>query len=45
MVTVESTKIKGMTDFIVIETTHSFMRYNEEVASQVIAFLKSGKFL
>lgn len=45
LVTVESTRIKnGMTDFIIVETGHSAMRYNGEVAKQTIAFLKNGKF-
>ena len=44
LVTVESAKLKGMTDFILVESGHSFMRYNEEVAKQTIAFLKNGTF-
>lgn len=44
LVRVESTKLNGMTDFIVIETGHSLMRYNEDVAKQTIVFLKTGKF-
>lgn len=45
LVTVESTKLQGMTDFIIIESGHSLMRYNEEVAKQTIAFIKYEKFL
>ena len=45
LVSVESTKLKnGMTDFIIIETGHSMMRYNEDVAKQTISFLQSGRF-
>jgi len=44
LVAVESTKVPGMADFILIETSHTMMRYNEEVAKQVITFLKQGKF-
>ena len=44
LVPVESTKLEGMRDFIEIETGHSMMRYNEEVARQTIAFLMRGKF-
>jgi pimeloyl-ACP methyl ester carboxylesterase len=44
LVPVESTRIDGMADFIVIETGHSSMRYNEEVAQQAIAFLQEGAF-
>ncbi|MEW8470361.1 MAG: alpha/beta fold hydrolase [Candidatus Thiodiazotropha sp.] len=44
LVPVESTKLEGMSDFIEIESGHSMMRYNEDVASQTIHFLKNGKF-
>ena len=45
LVPVESTKLEGMSDFIEIASGHSMMRYNEEVASQTIHFLKNGSFL
>lgn len=45
MVSVESTKIKGMSDFIKIFTSHSMMRHNNNVAIQTIEFLRSGRFL
>jgi hypothetical protein len=45
VVPVESTKIEGMTDFVVIETSHSMMRYNESVAQQTIEFLTHGRFI
>jgi pimeloyl-ACP methyl ester carboxylesterase len=44
LVPVESTFLEGMSDFIIIETNHTMMRYNEEVALQAIEFLKRGKF-
>ena len=44
LVPVESTKLDGMSDFVVVESGHSALRYDEEVANQVIAFLKRGKF-
>lgn len=44
LVTVESTKLEGMTDFIVVESGHSLMRYNEEVAKQTISFLNNRVF-
>ena len=44
LVSVEATRLEGMTDFIIIETGHSMMRYNQQVASQTIAFLKNGKY-
>jgi hydrogenase maturation factor len=33
-----------MTDFIIIETGHSMMRYDSEVADQTIEFIKNGMF-
>jgi hypothetical protein len=44
LVSVESTKIDVMTDFIIIETSHSMMRYDSEVADQTIEFIKNGEF-
>jgi hypothetical protein len=44
IVSVEATKIDGMTDFIIIETGHSMMRYDSEVADQTIEFIKNGQF-
>ncbi len=45
LISVESTKIESaMTDFTIIETGHSAMRYNSEVAKQTVAFLKNGRF-
>ena len=44
LISVEATKIDGMTDFIIIETGHSMMRYNSEVADQTIEFIKNGVF-
>jgi hypothetical protein len=44
LVSVQATKIDGMTDFIIIETVHSMMRYDKEVADQTIEFIKNGMF-
>ncbi|MFC1681899.1 alpha/beta fold hydrolase [Pseudomonadota bacterium] len=44
LVSIEATKIDGMADFIIIETGHSMMRYDREVADQTIEFIKSGVF-
>ena len=44
LVTVESTKLEGMTDFIEVQTGHSMMRYDSQVAEQVVAFLNNGQF-
>ena len=44
VVPVESTRLEGMRDFVEIETGHSMMRYDKEVANQVIHFLAQGRF-
>lgn len=44
VVSVEATKIDAMTDFIIIETGHSMMRYDSEVADQTIEFIRNGAF-
>lgn len=44
IVPVERTKIKGMTDHIVMKSTHTFMMFNPKVMRQVHKFLKHGKF-
>lgn len=44
LVSVKSTKIDGMTDFLTVDTSHSLMRYNETVARETIHFLKKGRF-
>lgn len=44
LVRVESTKVPGMKDFIVLATTHWGMRRDDEVARQVVSFLRTGRF-
>lgn len=45
LVPVASTSLAGMEDFIIIETNHTMMRYNSEVALQTISFLRNSRFL
>ncbi len=45
VVAVESTKVKGMADFLEIKTTHAFMRYDPRVADAILHFLDVGTFL
>ncbi|MEZ5729432.1 MAG: alpha/beta fold hydrolase [Burkholderiaceae bacterium] len=44
LVSVEATKLEGMTDFVVVDSGHSLMRYSDEVANQTIMFLRQGRF-
>jgi pimeloyl-ACP methyl ester carboxylesterase len=44
LVSVESTKIEGMEDFVVVERRHSALRYDKDVAHYVVSFLKTGRF-
>ncbi|MBU1052206.1 MAG: alpha/beta hydrolase [Proteobacteria bacterium] len=43
-VSVESAKLLGMKDFLVVHKTHSFIMNDKKVLEQVTAFLKNGMF-
>ena len=43
-VSVESTKVPGLTDHIIIPATHTFIIYNREAWNQTLHFLVNGKF-
>ena len=44
LVPVNSTRVAGMIDFIVVKPGHSAMRYDKTAASQTINYLHHGRF-
>lgn len=43
-VSIESAKLQGATDFIVVDATHTFIMSSAAVAEQVVRFLRTGAF-
>jgi triacylglycerol lipase len=43
-VSIESAQLAGMADFLIVPKTHTFIMNSDEVASQVIQFLREGRF-
>ncbi|MDH5345506.1 MAG: alpha/beta hydrolase [Gammaproteobacteria bacterium] len=43
-VTVESTRVHGMVDFLIVDSSHAYLMKNEVVIQNTIAFLQTGKF-
>ena len=44
LVPLESTKVEGMSDFIILPVSHADMREDEKTYAQLLHFLKEGKF-
>jgi len=43
-VSVESTRLDGMSDFVAVPASHTFILYSDDAAKQVLEFLRTGRF-
>lgn len=43
-VTLDSAKVEGMEDFLVVHFTHTWMMWHRQVVEQTISFLRDGRF-
>jgi pimeloyl-ACP methyl ester carboxylesterase len=43
-VSVESTQLDGMADFVAVDASHTFILYSDAAAEQVLEFLRTGRF-
>ncbi len=43
-VSLESARLEGMTDFLVVKHSHTLMLWQDDVIAQVLAFVRDGKF-
>jgi len=43
-VSVESARIEGMSDFLVVRSSHTFIMQNKNVIDQVVHFIRNGEF-
>jgi pimeloyl-ACP methyl ester carboxylesterase len=44
MVSVERTRVEGMSDFLTVPRTHTFMMRDRDVIAQTLTFLRQGEF-
>ncbi len=44
IVSVESTRLEGMKDFLLVSSSHAFIMRSDEVGRQVVHFLRHGAF-
>jgi len=45
VVSLESARVEGMKDFVVVSSDHNFIMFSPEVAEQAVHFLRTGRFL